>query len=150
MSLLSPTRKPTNEASFSSAEELLESEDFFDTLRACKVDCLVAHSEDNLVHSLAKTFLGKHGPKSEKLAESILTPESVSRILLDFFKYVGCSIDQFVAIVPKLYRTLLEHNQSTPAPLHPESLSSVSSTSPTRMHTRAQKKQKILTSTVSS
>jgi len=108
--------------SFLSVEELLESEAFMETLQVCKVDCLVAHSEDNLVHSLVETFLEKHGAKSEKLAETIFTAESVARILLDFFKHVGCSMEQFVSIVPKLYRTLLEHNPSKLLRTHPFSL----------------------------
>ena len=93
-----------------------------ETLQVCKVDCLVAHSEDNLVHSLVETILEKHGAKSEKLAETIFTAESVARILLDFFKHVGCSMEQFVSIVPKLYRTLLEHNPSKLLRTHPFSL----------------------------
>ena len=92
-----------------SIEEYLESETFYRLFETCKVDCLVKKSSEQLVHSLVTNFLEDHPTRSKNL-EKILTPDSASRVLLDFFKYVGCSMEQFVVVVPKLYRALLEHS----------------------------------------
>ena len=92
-----------------SIEEYLESEAFYRLFETCKVDCLVKKSSDQLVHSLVTNFLEEHPTRSKNLAK-ILTPDSTSRVLLDFFKYVGCSVEQFVVVVPKLYRALLKHS----------------------------------------
>lgn len=56
--------KLTSEESLS-IEEVLESSSFFETMKACKVDCLVKSSSDNFVHALVENFLEKHPSKRQ-------------------------------------------------------------------------------------
>ncbi|UPR03886.1 hypothetical protein HOP50_14g72160 [Chloropicon primus] len=91
-----------------SIEELVVSGALGNLVEDCNVACIVKHSSDLLVHAVIGNFLSEHEAKSAKL-EDVLTVDVVSRVFLDFFKHVGCSTEQFVAIVPKLYKILLEH-----------------------------------------
>jgi hypothetical protein len=91
----------------SSMEELLESTHFFETFTKCKLDCVIRQSSDELVYALVQNFLDVHEPTSKKM-RAVLTEEHASVILLDFFKHIGCSADQFAAIVPQFYRALMD------------------------------------------
>jgi len=99
----------SGEASGLSIEELMESGSVLDLMTDCRVDCLVKHSSDILVRSVVSGFMESHEPKSEKLSE-ILTVDAASRLVLDWFKYVGCSLPQWRVVIPKLYALLVRHN----------------------------------------
>ena len=91
--------------------EVFQSDAFFRLMRECNVGCLVEHSDDMLVRSIVGGFVEKHESRSKKLGD-ILTADALAMMLLNWFKYVRCGMDQFLVIVPKLYEVLLRHSPS--------------------------------------
>merc|ERR1712157_50883 len=52
--------------------------------------------------------------------KEILTEEHTATIVLQFFKQIGCSAEQFAAIMPQLYRTLMDSNPADENQLLPK------------------------------